>query len=190
MKKYINRTIALMITFVLSTSVISNGSSTTIKIHVMPNMSLLYGNVWGTIYNAVVGQCDSTPTITGDGSHINPEKASQHRWIAVSQDLLNSPSRAELVNDPYNLRFKGKLVYGDTVWIDSPYKEINGWWVVRDAKSEKYIRSIDFLQTEGDGRLYNNDKLWSGKFDDIRIYQVNHINYTALHDNLESLSII
>jgi len=133
---------------------------------------LLYDNVWGSIYHAEERQCDSTPTITGDGSIINPKLASNYRWIAISQDLINDMYRAELSKKyKYDTnRFNGKIQYGDTIWIVSPHIEINGWWVVHDAKNKRYIKSIDFLQTKGDNSLFKDDSKWSGKFENIKIY--------------------
>jgi hypothetical protein len=136
----------------------------------IPVIMPIYDNVWGTIYHAEVRQCDATPTITGDGSRINPYKASEHRWIAISQEMLDSEWRVELLNDSTSLQFKGKIQYGDTIWVDSPYTQINGWWIVRDTKNKRYQNSIDFLQTKGDADLYNNDKYWNGRFDSIKIY--------------------
>ena len=37
-------------------------------------------------------------------------------------------------------------------------------------ENEIFTRSIDFLQTTGDATLYNNNPLWSGRFDSIKIY--------------------
>lgn len=130
----------------------------------------VYDNIWGTIYHAVKEQCDDTPTITGDGSRINPYRASEHRWIAISQEMLNCEYRQTLVDD--TMLFRGKISYGDTIWIQSPHSEINGWWIVRDTKNKRYKNSIDFLQTVGDGNLYNNDKMWSGKFEDLKLYSL------------------
>lgn len=137
----------------------------------------LYDNVWGAIYHAEEAQCDSTPTITGDGSKINPFKASEHRWIAISQEMLDCEYRIELLNDSTSPLYKGRIEYGDTVWIDSPNENINGWWIVHDTKNKRYRKSIDFLQTKGDESLYSNDSLWSGRFDSIQIY--------SYHDAIE-----
>ena len=137
---------------------------------------LLYDNVWGTIYHAESKQCDDSPNITGDGSKIDTNNASKHRWIAISQEMLKCSYRAKLANNTNSVRYKGKIQYGDTVWIVSKHKEINGWWVVKDAKNASLRKSIDFLQTKGDGKLYNNNKSWSGKFLNIKIYRKKVIN--------------
>lgn len=140
-----------------------------------PKIELLYNNIWGTIYHAEKRQCDSTPTITGDGSKINLYKASEQRWIAISQDLIDDEYRAELIKN--DNRFNGKIQYGDTVWVESPYSEINGWWVVHDAKNKRYKNSIDFLQTKGDDKLYSKYPRWSGKFKNVKIYRIENHQY-------------
>lgn len=166
-----HKIILLFVIFFLSTDMISE-SEHTYRTYIF-NKILLYDNIWGTIYNPEVRQCDDSPTITGDGSVINPNDASSHRWIAISQEMLNCVKRANIINDPNDKRFKGKIKYGDTVWIESPYPNINGIWIVHDVKNAKYMRSIDFLQTKGDYSLFNNNPLWSGKFENIKIYKYN-----------------
>jgi hypothetical protein len=84
--------------------------------------------------------------------------------------MINDINRANMLIYDQSDRFKGKIAYGDTVMITSPYEQLNGWWVVHDAKNARYTRSIDFLQTKGDATLYNNNPLWNGRFDDINIY--------------------
>jgi len=167
MKKILIKIILLLLFFFLSTSMVSETVLTNTK---NSYFELVYDDIWGTIYNPVVEQCNENPTITGDGSMINITIASELRWIAVSQDMLNCNYRATLLKD--STRFNGKLQYGDTVWIKSPYEKINGWWVVRDAKNKRFSNSIDFLQTTGDGSLYNNNPLWSGKFENIKIFKI------------------
>jgi hypothetical protein len=137
-------------------------------------IDLMYDNVWGSLYNPEPEQCDETPTITADGSHIDTLNASKQRWVAVSQDLLWSPRRHRLfVKDTINdHRYQGRIKFGDTIWIESPNPRINGKWVVHDLMNKKYHNAIDFLQTTGDGYLYNNDKLWDGKFKIISVYRI------------------
>jgi hypothetical protein len=147
----------------------------------MHKLELLYENVWGTVYNPVVEQCDSTPTITGDGSKINPHRASKYRWVAISQEMINSTYRAnQLLFPTRDNRFKGKIQYGDTIWVESRNKKINGWWVVKDAKNAIYRNSIDFLQTKGDGSLYDNNPYWNGKFNGIKIYRLLNKRYVKI----------
>jgi 3D (Asp-Asp-Asp) domain-containing protein len=140
--------------------------------------SLLYSEVWGSAYNANTNQCDDSPTITGDGSKIDTKRASQLRWIAISQDMLNCEYRKSLLLCERTNLYKGKIQYGDTVWIESSNEKINGWWVVHDTKNVRYKNSIDFLQSSGDGTLYSNETTWNGKFDDIKIYTLNNISYS------------
>ena len=165
--------ILLVALFFISTSMINNGKPLIFNKESHKNMELLYDNIWGTIYYPIKNQCDNTPTITGDGSKINPYNASKYRWIAISQEMLNSPYRVKLMNNPKNNLYKGKIHYGDTIWIESQYKEINGWWIVHDTKNKKHKNSVDFLQSVGDNTLFNNDDLWCGKFTNIKIYKKN-----------------
>lgn len=167
MKKMILKLLMFLFVFTFSIGMINENNDLVINdYNYMPQP--IYDDIWGTIYHAVEEQCDDTPTITGDGSRINPYRASEHRWIAISQEMLNCEYRQTLVDD--TMLFRGKISYGDTIWIQSPHSEINGWWIVRDTKNKRYKNSIDFLQTVGDGNLYNNDKMWSGKFEDLKIY--------------------
>jgi len=168
-KNFIYRILMLLIVMMISTSMISKTDYVGERdIDVEP----IYENIWGTIYHAEARQCDATPTITGDGSRINPYKASEQRWIAISQEMLDCEFRMKLLADSTSPLYKGRIEYGDTIWIDSPYETINGWWVVHDAKNKRYENSIDFLQTKGDGSLYNNDPMWNGRFEGIKIYKI------------------
>lgn len=163
--------------FMFSTNMIVNECDGIVR---CPAITPLYDNIWGAIYHAEKRQCDDTPTITGDGSRINPYNASEHRWIAISQEMLNSEFRVGLLNNDISPLFKGRIQYGDTIWINSPHETINGWWVVHDTKNRRYRNSIDFLQTKGDGNLYNNDSMWNGRFDDIQIYNINDAKLLGL----------
>ena len=169
MKKNLTYKLILIITFFMfSTSIITHGENSQFEINVEP----IYNNIWGTIYHAEVNQCDNTPLVTGDGSRINPYKASEYRWIAISQEMLDCEYRMRLLNDSTSALYRGKIEYGDTVWIASPYPTINGWWIVHDTKNSRYRNSIDFLQTKGDGNLYNNNPMWNGRFDSIQIFTI------------------
>jgi hypothetical protein len=132
---------------------------------------LLYDIVWGTIYNAEHSQCDDSPNITADGTVIDPTKASEYRYLAISQDMLFDLYRQSLVKD--TTRFRGKLKFGDDIWIESDYPALNGKWTIHDAMNKRHIKAVDFLQTKGDGKLYKNDKLFPGKFHNIKIYSYN-----------------
>jgi hypothetical protein len=155
-------------------SILFIAGTTTLSGQTREKIELMYGNVWGRLYNPVRVQCDETPTITADGSHIDTLHASQLRWAAVSQDLLWSPLRHRLfVKDSLDDRYQGKIKFGDTIWVESPNPNINGKWVIHDLMNKAYRKGIDFLQTTGDGGLYNNNKLWSGTFKIISIYVIN-----------------
>jgi len=175
-RNIIYKLVAFVVMFMLSTSMISHNEF----VAALPVIEPIYDNIWGTIYHAEVRQCDATPTITGDGSRINPYKASEHRWIAISQEMLDCEWRMGLLNDSTSVLYKGRIEYGDTVWIESPYPQINGWWVVHDTKNKRYRNSIDFLQTKGDGDLYNNNKYWNGGFDSIKIFSIDDAEILGL----------
>ena len=93
-------------------------------------------NVTGTMYSPTRSQCDRTPTITADGTRINPKKASHYRFVALSRDLLK--------------RWGGPFNYGDYVAVkgtkDGKY---DGIWQVRDTMSSRWIKRVDFLVTKG-----------------------------------------
>lgn len=86
--------------------------------------------VTATMYMAVVGQCDSTPFVTACGRKINPKKASEHKWIAVSRDLLKV--------------FK----YGDKVLLSNAGDK-NGIYTIADTMNKRFKNKIDILETEG-----------------------------------------
>ena len=161
-------------TSILIASLLFIAMTTTLSGQTREKIELIYGNVWGSLYNPEPEQCDETPTITADGSVIDTLNASKQRWLAVSQDLLYSPLRHHLfAKDTADHRYEGRLKFGDTIWVESPNPNINGKWVVHDLMNKKHKNAIDFLQTTGDGSLYNNNKLWNGKFKDISIYKIN-----------------
>jgi len=102
-------------------------------------------NVTVTMYYAVAGQCDATPLITADGSKINPKAASEHKWIAVSQDMLK--------------RNGGKIAYGDYVEVKGT-KDQDGIYCVHDCMNKRFHNTIDILETAGtDGYKYKNISL-------------------------------
>lgn len=86
--------------------------------------------VTATMYFAVNGQCDDSPLITACGYKINPKKASQQKWIAVSRDLLKI--------------FK----YGDKVRLSNAGDK-NGIYIIADTMNKRFKNKIDILETEG-----------------------------------------
>lgn len=177
MKKVKFKIILVLFLFIIHNSNVKNENIDTIITDYSvcdkfkPKFELLYDNVIGTYYNAVPEQTNNNPTLTGSNKKIDINKASELRWIAISQVMLDCNYRANIAKDD---RFKGKIQYGDTVWVDSPYPEINGWWVVEDAMNKRYVDRIDFLQTLGDSTLKR------GKFNDIKIYRLNNMYYSEL----------
>jgi len=104
-------------------------------------------NVTATMYNAVEGQCDKDPLVTAGMYRINPNKASQHRWIAVSRNLLK--------------RWGGKFGYGDKVQITGAGHK-DGVYTITDTMNPRFRDRIDFLETQGTkGYKFENVKLAS-----------------------------
>ena len=101
--------------------------------------------VVATMYYAVESQCDSDPFITACMYKINPKKASEHKWIAVSRDLLK-------ING-------GKFVYGQKVRIVGAGKK-SGIYTIADTMNKRFKNKIDILETEGTPLYkYNNVKI-------------------------------
>jgi hypothetical protein len=134
------------------------------------NISLSDG-ITGTYYHSTIEQCDSTPSITSDGSHITKNKINKLRWCALSRDLLNVPDRAKNDDDG---NWIGKYKYGDTIQIlssDTSVSQNNsilGTWVVHDCMNKRYKKRIDFLVSK---KYYKG-----GKWDNITIikYETNN----------------
>jgi 3D (Asp-Asp-Asp) domain-containing protein len=78
-----------------------------------------------TTYNAVKGQCDSTPLITADGTKIDLKKLKDGKlkYAAVSRDLLWC------------------MPYGSIIHIEG-----HGEFEVRDTMNERFNHYIDILQ--------------------------------------------
>lgn len=87
-----------------------------------------------TMYYPVSSQCAGNPLITADGSKINPQAASEHKWIAASRDLLK--------------RWGGKFDYGDTVLVLGIGK-LSGFYEIHDTMNKRFRRKIDVLETTG-----------------------------------------
>ena len=103
--------------------------------------------VTATVYLAVKGQCDATPLVTASGAKINSaESAYEHRYLAVSRDLLDV------------------FPYGTMVEI-SGCGELDGRWVVADTMNKRYKGYIDLLI---------NPDMKGGKWEGARITKVKH----------------
>ena len=101
------------------------------------NNEMLYSNrimyrVTVTTYNPTRRQCDSTPNITADGTRINPRKATQYRYVALSRDLLS--------------RWGGPFEYGDYIVIEGTDGR-DGIYQVRDTMNPRWTNRVDILTT-------------------------------------------
>ena len=122
-------------------------------------------DTWGTLeidvtvtmYNPSPEQTDSTPNQTADGTIINPERASEYRYIALSRDLLR--------------RWGGPFNYGDYVMLKGT-DGYDGVYQVRDTMAPKFINRVDILRTEG-SRLF--------KFDNATLYRYFKYDQVTLH---------
>ena len=122
-------------------------------------------DTWGTLeidvtvtmYNPSPEQTDSTPNQTADGTIINPERASEYRYIALSRDLLR--------------RWGGPFNYGDYVMLKGT-DGYDGIYQVRDTMAPKFINRVDILRTEG-------SKLF--KFDNVTLYRYFKYDQVTLH---------
>lgn len=83
--------------------------------------------VTATVYHATKGQCDSSPLITASGAKvISSDRAYEHRFIAVSRDLLDV------------------FPYGTKVEIRG-CGVLDGEWIVADTMNRRYKGYIDLL---------------------------------------------
>lgn len=179
MKNFLYKILTLFIIMILSTTITSfsddvykcnNHVNIMYKSTKTPKLTLLYDNVWATVYHPDEKQCDDSPYLTGDGSKIHVDKINELRWIAISQEMLNCIERQKMLNYNRSELYKGKIKYGDTILISSKHPEINGWWVVHDTKNARIKNSVDFLQDGSKNSLY-------GKWDDIKIYTLKNMSY-------------
>lgn len=102
--------------------------------------------VTATVYHAVEGQCDDNPLVTASGAKISSaESAYEHRYLAVSRDLLDV------------------FPYGTMVEV-SGCGELDGEWVVADTMNRRYKGYIDLLI---------NPDMKGGKWEGVRVSKVN-----------------
>ncbi len=87
-----------------------------------------------TMYNPVPEQTDSTPNELADGTIINPNKASEYRYVALSRDLIS--------------RWGGPFNYGDYIMIKDIGKH-SGVYQVRDTMHPRHKCRVDILKTLG-----------------------------------------
>ena len=110
-----------------------------------------------TMYNAHVSQTDSTPNETADGTIINPKRASEYRYVALSRDLI--------------ARWGGPFEYGDYVIIKGTIG-YDGIYQVRDTMASKFINRVDILRTEGSKHF---------RFDSATLYRYFKYDNVTLH---------
>lgn len=91
-------------------------------------------DVTATMYNPVVSQCDADPLITAGMYEIDPDHASEHKWVALSRDMLT--------------RWGGEFDYGDTIKIEGAGDK-DGEYLVADTMNKRYRNRIDILETTG-----------------------------------------
>ena len=101
--------------------------------------------VTATVYHAVEGQCDDSPLITASGAKISSaESAYEHRYLAVSRDLLDV------------------FPYGTMVEV-SGCGELDGIYCVVDTMAKRFKGYVDILI---------NPDMRGGKWEGIRIKKV------------------
>ena len=105
--------------------------------------------VTATVYHAVPEQCDKDCLVTASGAKISSaESAYDHRYLAVSRDLLDV------------------FPYGTMVEV-SGCGELDGVYTVADTLNKRYKGYIDILI---------NPDMRGGKWEGVRIRKVNSKN--------------
>ena len=103
--------------------------------------------VVATMYYAVENQCDADPLVTACMFKINPNKATEHKWIALSRNLLK--------------RWGGKFEYGMKVRLVGAGNK-SGIYIVADTMNKRFKNKIDILETQGTPLYkYNNVKIFA-----------------------------
>ena len=87
-----------------------------------------------TMYHPIYPQTDKTPDITADGTRISIDNASEHRFVALSRNLLK--------------RWGGPFEYGDFIFLRGTNGK-DGVYQVRDTMNRRYINHIDILESPG-----------------------------------------
>ena len=105
--------------------------------------------VTATVYHATEAQCDKDCLVTASGAKIaSAESAYEHRYLAVSRDLLEV------------------FPYGTIVEV-SGCGELDGIYCVADTMNRRYKGYIDLLI---------NPDMKGGKWTGVRIRKVNSMN--------------
>lgn len=101
--------------------------------------------VTATVYHAVEGQCDDSPLVTASGAKISSaESAYEHRYLAVSRDLLDV------------------FPYGTMVEV-SGCGELDGIYCVVDTMAKRFKGYVDILI---------NPDMRGGKWEGVRIKKI------------------
>lgn len=102
--------------------------------------------VTATVYHAIEGQCDDNPLVTASGAKISSaESAYEHRYLAVSRDLLDV------------------FPYGTMVEV-SGCGELDGIYCVVDTMAKRFKGYVDILI---------NPDMKIGKWEGVRVRKVN-----------------
>ena len=72
----------------MNTPIIIEDNLQQASVDMVDNCPITIKHLIATQYNAVTDQCDSDPLITAGMYKINPKKASKHKWVALSRNLL------------------------------------------------------------------------------------------------------
>ena len=144
MKRFIYLVVCLSLSVVMWLALPREKKVTEYKEVVVERYSEIY-IVTATVYHATKGQCDSTPLVTASGAKIaSAESAYDHRYIAVSRDLLDA------------------FPYGTIVEV-SGCGVLSGRYVVADTMNRRYNGYIDLLI---------NPDMKGGKWEGVRIKKV------------------
>jgi 3D (Asp-Asp-Asp) domain-containing protein len=111
--------------------------------------------VAASVYFPDEAQTDATPLITADGSHINRDSVRQHRWIAVSRNLLK--------------RWGGKIHYGDSIDVSGISPELDGTYIVRDTMNKRLKNTIDLLVDRHDNIMGHWKNVRITKFETVTV---------------------
>lgn len=112
-------------------------------VYVYPDLTKPSIDVVATVYHAVAEQCDDTPDLTACWLKINTENAFEHKYLAVSRDLLKF------------------FPYGTKVLVEgTPY---DGIYLVADTMNKRFNRRIDILIDKS---------MVGGKFNNVKITKV------------------
>lgn len=115
--------------------------------------------VIGTVYNPESAQTDANPYELADGTNIKYKNINKLRYVALSRDLIKDEYRANLFKT--KKQWHGKIQFGDTIYVTSENKLIEGYWIVKDCMNSRFSKRIDFLQDKKTG--------FYGKWDNIKI---------------------